>query len=116
MVDPAAKIEECYGSCKGLYLPNDVRNDGKTYVLFRDVDSYRINLTQAKDDRSSFNPEQHGLAIYWYPDGKISVNLNKNGKTLGDYMFNTNNWTVVEGYSRNKEVFDNILSIEDFRP
>ena len=65
-------------------------------------------MAQYKDDRL------HGLTIYWYADGDIAVYLDKNGKELGEIRWNTNTWTEVR--SKNKSVFDGVLSIDDFRP
>ena len=106
MVDPATQIVEWSGvggsKWKGL-----MKNRKKQGIV-REVHSNRIRLTQYKDD------QQHGLKIAWYEDGTISVGLYKNDNYLGGIIWNTKNWT--ETYSRNKEVFDSVLSIDDFRP
>ena len=55
----------------------------------------------------------HGLIIAWTDNGFIAVQLFKNGKKLGRY-WNTKDWT--EFGSKNKSVFDGVVSIDDFRP
>ena len=82
--------------------------DGKNGGIVRYGGYGWIRLEQYKDD------QRHGLEIYWGGSGNFRVSLNKNDQSIGNIFWNTNNWT--EKNSRNKDVFDTILSIDDFRP
>ena len=104
VVDPAARIEEWswYG---GKY--KGPKKDGKAQGICRRIAGSNIALVQFNGDK------KHGLTIVWGDFGTIEVVLWKKNKELGSILWDTNDWTELR--SKNKEVFDGVLSIDDFR-